>query len=470
VTKPNPDICMGVAAVLAALGLYAYPLSQPLLLFDDFQIVAASWTWPSTSANLWLPANEHAMPLGRMLTWLLIELAGPLTGVPRILSLVGPVGLIIGMGLIYLFVRRELGHPLYGLLAMILFGVTTVYEQAVTWFAASFSILALDSLLLALLAAQRWRRTDQLRYLALSAACAAVAPAWFASGILAGPLCGVYLLPGASGRRRLAALVPILGSLAFLAVSLPRTAEHIMHLEHYEGRTAWESFQPLVGLEYTGRSLVDNEALGAVGISGIACPRWLVPAALIFLAGVGMAWWGWEAPEPAQRRLLLVGLACIGATYWLTYSARAAWGYDGMMYFPNWSRYHLFPQAGLVLLICAGWQRWEGTWFQLRPAGTLSPRQRKGLAALIVIFFVCQLPRAIAVTIHDPTQQEVLRFIEDVDARCRAHHIDADTARSVLGQLSIPYAGDRIDGWELLRGSSDAQPISAEEAERILEP
>src|SRR5436305_11225723 len=78
---------------------------------------------------------------------------------------------------------------------MILFGVTCVYQQAVYWFAASFSVPALDTTLLALLAAQHWRRTGRPRSLLLAAAGAALAPAWFASGILAGPLCCLYLLP-----------------------------------------------------------------------------------------------------------------------------------------------------------------------------------------------------------------------------------------------------------------------------------
>src|SRR5206468_4244356 len=138
--------------------------------------------------------------------------------------------------------------------------------QAVYWFSASFSILTLDTLLLALLAAQRWRQTGRLQYLALSALWSALAPGWFASGILAGPLCCLYLLPQAERdapaaekaqpwwRHLALALVPLLGSVAFLAVSLPRTANHILHLEHYGDKTAVQAFSPLTGLVYTGRS------------------------------------------------------------------------------------------------------------------------------------------------------------------------------------------------------------------------
>ena len=54
-------------------------------------------------------------------------------------------------------------------------------------------------------------------------------------------------------------------------VSLPRTADIIMHLDHYQGKTAHEAFQPLVGLGYTARSVVDHLLLGVAGtVLGIA--------------------------------------------------------------------------------------------------------------------------------------------------------------------------------------------------------
>ena len=68
----------------------------------------------------------------------------------------------------------------------------------------------------------------------------------------------------------LVALTPLLGTMAFLAVSLPLTADAIQHLEHYRDQnlTAVEAFQPLTGAWYTVRSVVDNLALGVFGISG----------------------------------------------------------------------------------------------------------------------------------------------------------------------------------------------------------
>ena len=65
-------------------------------------------------------------------------------------------------------------------------------------------------------------------------------------------------------------------------------------------KTAWQSFHPAVGLINTGRSLVDNLALGQLGISGLHCPGAVVPAVLLLL-GASLAWW-WR--PVAERRLL----------------------------------------------------------------------------------------------------------------------------------------------------------------------
>src|SRR5262245_30255378 len=97
------------------------------------------------------------MPLGRLTTWGLIQLTGRLTALPFATGWQGPLALLVGLFFLYHFVRRERDDALYGWLAAILFGVSSAYQEAVTWFAASFGVLSLDTFLLALLAAQRWR-------------------------------------------------------------------------------------------------------------------------------------------------------------------------------------------------------------------------------------------------------------------------------------------------------------------------
>jgi hypothetical protein len=460
---------------LLAVALYARPISRPMLVQDDFQILARSWTWEKTCAGLWVPNNEHAMPLGRLLTYAVVRLAGRPSALPRAAVLVGPLALLAGMALTYLLVRRELGHPFFGLLAMTLFGVTTVYQQAVYWFAASFSLLALDTMLLALLAAQRYRRTGHLVWLVLCVLLVALSPAWFASGILAGPLCALYLAargPDAKPQaaKRIVALMPLAGTLFFLAVSLPRTAATILHLEHYGGQRADKVFDPVTGLGYTARALVDNLLLGQFGIPQVSepvpllAPVWLVVVVVPLLL-VLLAWWCRPTRSP---RLVLLGAGLIAGHYLLTYSARAAWAY-GDLALIHYSRYHLGPQLGLVLLIAAGLSGREGRLFSLDPRGRLTRGQARFLAAIMVLFFLVHLPRSLGVYYaYHPGQHAALREVEEVDARCREHHLDADTAREALPPLEIPAAYTPINGYDFLWGSPDPRPCTVEEARRLL--
>lgn len=470
---------MLAATCAASAAPYARWVCRPTLYMDDFQIVVRSWTWGRAWKELWVPANEHAMPVGRVTTWALVQLAGRASAVPQMAALQGPLAVLLGVLLLYLFVRRELGHPLYGLAAAALFGVSTVYEQAVFWFSSSFSVLTLDTLLLALLAAQDWRRTGRPLSLALCALGAALAPTWFASGILAGPLCALYLLPpegaapGSGSRVRalarssLAALAPLLGTGLFLAVSLPRTAKAIMHLEHYQGQTAVESFKPLPGLKYTFWSVVENLLLGSAGVSSVnvpfevACALW--PSLLV--AG---AWW-WRG-APAGRRLMLLGLGLIFASYLLVYSARADWTYEGRMNQPMWSRYHLLPQLGLALFVAAGLPRWARRW-GVKGGSGLTPRQVGALLGLVAVLFVTQLPRAVWTRWGDEAgeQRRVLRHVDEVDARCREHRIGRATAMAALPFLDVPGCQNRENGWELLWGSPDPDPsVTPEEARHRL--
>ncbi|HEY7330435.1 MAG TPA: hypothetical protein VH592_22535 [Gemmataceae bacterium] len=461
----------------AFLLLHGRSLVGPVIFYDDFQILAQSRTWQRTCESLWAPHNEHTMPLGRLLCFGLEKLAGQLPRLPFFTCLVGPAALLLGIWLLYVFVRRELGHPFYALLAVVLFAVTSVYHQAVWWFAASFVILSLDTILLGLLAAQRWRQTGRGLYLDLSVLACLVAPAWFALGILGGPLCCLYLLP--RGHRRTLArstrhwsLLPLGGTAVFLAITLPRTGAAILHTGHYEGQTAVEAFHPLIGLQYTARSLVDNLLLGLVGITGVALPVWCIAVILLVIVAVGVWWWR----QASDHRLMLLGLGLIGSSYLLCYSARSLWDYH-LMVEPSFARYHLLPHLGLVLFFCGGLPGRADRWFTLDATGTITARQRRLIYGLIGVCFLVQLPRGLVCS--SPTgwhqftevreQQAVLHRIEEVDARCRKHHIGAIAAREALGKLNMPFSLDVIDGWDLLIGSDEPRPLPPEEVQHLLQ-
>src|SRR5262249_2239854 len=161
----------------------------------------------------------------------MVRVGGPLSDVARLCVLQGPLAAAAATLLVYLLVRRATGRPFSALLAMTLFGVSTQYWEAAAWFAASFALLGVVMLLLGLLAAQRRRQTGRVRSLLLSAVWCGLAPGWFGTGMLAGPLCTLFLLGPAPApaerrpRRWLLALVPSLGTAVSLAVTLPRNLE-----------------------------------------------------------------------------------------------------------------------------------------------------------------------------------------------------------------------------------------------------
>ncbi|HVS34064.1 MAG TPA: hypothetical protein VMS17_00685 [Gemmataceae bacterium] len=470
----NAPALLGAAAILAAVLLYAWPLSHAVLMQDDFQILAQSWTWQKTLNGLLAPNNEHVMPLSRLLVFVVVQLAGRTTALPFFGVLTGVVGLILAMVLTHLFVRRELGHAIYGLFAMILFGVSAVYQQAVYWFAASFSVYALVTMLLALLAAQHYRHNRQWGWLSACIAGCALAPCWFASGVLAGPFCCLYLLPTEGEDRRrgligwLLRLTPLLGTAVFLGVVWLTAFSTIQHLYHYQvdNTTALEAFKPLTGAWFTVRSVVDNLGLGLFGITDVTVGP-IFAAPLILLLFAAGAWWAWRSP---QRRLALLGAGLIFGSYLLIYSGRAAWGYDEVrMYTPTWSRYHLQPQLGLVLLLCGGLPAWEGRWFRLDATGPLTRGQTWALAVLLGVSFLIQAPRgALCYYRANLPQAETLRRLDRVSTFCQEHHISADAAtqilRGELGKLDMEHeSATHEDGWEFVYGSDHPSELSEQE-------
>jgi len=474
---------VGLAANLAVVALYALHVHEPNIRYDDFNFLTLSRTWGHAAANLWQPMNDHAMPMSRLAAALLMQVVGGQSAIPAAAQVQGPLAVILGMWLLYVFVRRELGLPIYGLISMTAWGVTTAYIQAVTWYSGSFFILSLDTFLLALLAAQAWRKSGSARYLLLCAACCAVAPGWFGGGILAGPWCSIYLLPvigvgpgtranepaparGPEHRRWrdwLPSVAPVLGSVLFLAVSLPRTAERIVHASHYEGKTVFQAFDLWAGVADTVRTLADNQVLGAFGIYRASAFSWPVALAITgILVVAGAAWWRF-AP---YRRLILLGLAIVLASDVLTYGARAEWGYARTVH--TWSRYHLFPHLGLVLFLAGGLPRVLERRLRPLPAGGLTRNQAAAVLVLIAVALSCHMRRSIRSHIFFPAQIAVLERVERVDKYCRRLGISGDTARQVLGFLPFPLGYANDNAWDFLRGSPEPGTVTVEQARQLL--
>jgi hypothetical protein len=187
---------------------------------------------------------------------------------------------------------------------------------------------------------------------------------------------------------------------------------------------------------------------------------------LAVLAGAGVWWW---RRTSGHRRLLFLGLGFILMPYLLMYSARAAWPYDTQVRF--WSRYNVFPQLGVALVVCAGLAYRTKETEDSEQTDELSRRQFVQMRWLIAILFVVQLPHAVVGSPkYEPRQMEILRQVEEVDARCQAHHISRKLARAVLQPLPVPNSYEEANVWLFLRGSDDPRPMSEAEARQILQP
>jgi hypothetical protein len=258
------------------------------------------------------------------------------------------------------------------------------------------------------------------------------------------------------------AAVPLLGTAVSLAITLPLNGRKIMDLPRVElPATAWETFQPLVGLEYTLRAMVDDLVPGAVGFREVTSPIPIAIAVWVVFLAAGTWWWR-QAPH---RPLLMLGLGLIVTSYLAIYTVRAYFPYEGMH---HWGRYHLFAHLGLVFIVCGGLPRSFVAW-----VNAASPRALDVCAAcLLGLLLLTQCPRARALY-YGAQQVADLERVQVIDDRCREEHIDAETARQALPEFEIRGMGGDVDGrplsaWDLLRGSNDPRPMTVEEARRLL--
>jgi hypothetical protein len=472
----------GAAAVLAlmanaaVLWLYFHWLRDPLIRYDDFDFLTKSRTWAAFATHVWQPMNDQAMPLSRLAAAMLMQVAWKPSAIPYLTSIQAVAVDLLGMWLIYRFVARELGHVSYGLTAMTLWGVTSVYRECVTWYSASFFILSLDTTLVGLLAAQSWRNRGSPAAAAVCATCCALAPGWYAGGMLAGPICAMYLLhvpPDLdSGTERVSdrrprwrrAAVPLLGTVVFLAVSLPRTADAIVHKHHDEGKTVFQTLNLQVGFKNTLRTLADNQVIGAFGVGrseafdgGAALA---IDAILMVLA---IFWWR----VASHRRLVLLGIMIVLASDLLVYGARADWSY--VKETRQWTRYHLFPHFGLVLALIGGLPAFALEQTALK-GNRLSYTQAGGLMLLMVALSIAHAPRTARPHVHIDKASEVLLLMDRIEEACRRYGIAGDTARAALGFRQLPFGYPGYNAWELVRGSGTPRAISVRDAAAILRP
>jgi hypothetical protein len=334
------------ALILAlSLGLYAQQVAHPTVLFDDFEFIRDSLTWQSTIHNLLIPHNEHMSPIARLVTFAFWKLGG-LAHVGIYCAIFSQMILVGDLALLYRLLRVEGLDEGAALAGTAIFGVTQVYYEAIAWYSASLSSLALLFILAGLLTIagrQGWRCWLAVNIYAVLAMCS------FSNGILAAAFFPIYAWMRAD--------VGIVGVGKILVRTLPGIAiymglyflfarPHMEHLDIYNGGSVYQSFHPWSALGNTGRALVDVTLMGNLGGQGhffTAHWRRTFFATLTIVLMVAAIW-----TTLRRQRLPALALWFLTLNLLLIYSFRNLIAYESTI---RWGRYHLFSQVGISILV-----------------------------------------------------------------------------------------------------------------------
>jgi hypothetical protein len=340
--------------------------------------------------------------------------------------------------------------------AGLVFGVSAVYEESVSWLAAAPNTGCLATACVAFLAAQRWLQAGRWWHLPAAAAACLLAPGWFGGGLLVGPLVSLYLFGRRPGRWWSWA-VPLVGTAGYFAVCLPMAGGKMLKPAHHGGQSAMQVFSVPVAAENTARAITDQLVLGTVGVWGTACPLWVVLVVTPLAVAAG-GWWWRRAGYP---RVVLVGVGFVLLGYVLVYGLRGAWSYPDQLV--HWSRYNTLPQFGLALVVGGG----------VRTPGPPTRGQRWAVLLATLALAAVQYPHAYFGSPQaDPELMADLAAVAETDRRCREHRVAGEDACRVL----LPHYTERYkaegkfhhDIWHCIWGSPHPEPTSDAEIRRIL--
>jgi hypothetical protein len=356
----SPHRRSGRAALMIGLGatfviLCGYPylqwLEHPSLYHDDF-MRASSLRNSTLGEALFRPFNEHMAPLFETVSYLAWRGAGrQLQGLSTAFMVASFVAFGATVGMLGALIRRETGSRTSALVAVALFCLSSVSAETVLWYSASSFQWAAAATLAAWYCAASatdanspWARR---LWLFAAAVTSLAAPAFSAIGILAAPLAGLRLL-AAGGRT-----IPSARDLVRAAIPASGLAFYLLICASFRYR------------EVLTESLSKNLDLGAALWAAVRAPAWALFPSLVglpeqttnipgMLAAVatclvmlGSICW---CLKSRLWPLLLGGIALIVGGYLLTYAARAQ---PGDFWIVKVTRYHLFPQIGLICLVVA---------------------------------------------------------------------------------------------------------------------
>jgi len=364
------ELALHLVVVALWVAMFWRRWSDPNLSTDDNIYIALSRNWQVTRDNLFAPFAEHLCPVTRLWTWLVCSVVDEQHRA-RALATSGLVLFAATFPPLAVFVRREWGSPALSLIAVSLFALTRVHDEVVMWYSASQWCWSLLLLLSSLLVAQSNASRGSTPAVAVCVILAAVGPFFYLVGLLVGPVTAVYLACSRRGSDARAipiwrSALPLAGTAAFLAVFVPMRLVGVLSHASYGGTLAIHSVAPLRGVLYGLRSTADLLMLRNLGSDYHSLLSRAVYAALFFAAVFGVVTLIRRTNSP---RPVLVGCVLVLLSYAITLPFRAWVQYAD---FVEWTRYQLFPQLGVVFVVCGAVVTWCSRWLtgpELSPRG-----------------------------------------------------------------------------------------------------
>jgi hypothetical protein len=480
------------------------PIAIYRLQNDDFAYVAASRTLGRTLSNLFAPHNTHIVPAWRVVTWLMVSVAGSFQRLPQVLAIASYSILAAVMLLAGRLVARETGRTGLGLAAMSAVGTTSLMLSAAAWYSAGQTLWAGFGILASLWYAQCFRRSPSRRALLLSALAAMTAGWFWTIGHLAGPVVAIYLWRDGRKHCRWAAAAPLAGTLIAVVVGLGLGAGKIDSSMSFHGRSTAEAARPIAGLWHTAQAIPENLVFANLGLRVRTTPgQGFVLATAILACWLAVRWWhgGLRTLNPMET----AGAGLVLGSYFVEWTVRGYLDYYllrtiSLPHIVPW--YDTIPQIGAVLFVI-GWiagPRREGH----RPAvlGPRTPLTRVGAVGILGLLAVLitlngprvdllwrktapplapvertmypivplQSMRASALLLDRAEwQRQHLRRLDQAQQEITTLGISFEGCKAAFGRIDIPDLPLTYDGIGLLEFPAQGRLTAADQVRRALE-
>jgi hypothetical protein len=430
--------------LLGVLWLYPWMgrLRYPALLSDDFNRVdslQSDWL----GERLTRPFNEHLAPCFELVTAAAWQVAGHRLGnAPAVFTATSYIPSVLCLALLWLLTWREWNSPPLASAVVSCFAATAVYAECVFWFSAStFSWALLFTLLGLWLTAEATRSRSPFAWVGAYVACI-VAPMSSSIGLLAGPACMLRAWPERPRhdlRTVARALGLLLTSLAFIAI-----ASRFQYTERLRD-TFQASHDPGAGLS---AALQAPGYLLLHGYAGIFDPHTALPSSVLLaltLAGLALLVARYRVAAPSERRWLSIGAFFIAAGYGLTYCVRTHI-YEPEI-FLRVQRYHLFPCAGLVLVLGAMFAPLFQRLSRVQLAGLILP---VALSATIIAMQEPIMARRMSRYRLHAEQQPVLAILDEIAHEARLRGYSREDVLGAFDPIEPSWAPEKFNILELL--------------------